>query len=74
MIAARVLVVCLLAVLVGRLWYLQVPMGEHYRALAEGNRVHAVTAPAPRGQVPDGRADGSPSTVLPDATVRLLDE
>ncbi|KUP96693.1 penicillin-binding protein 2 [Thermobifida cellulosilytica] len=50
---AQVLVVCLLAVLVGRLWYLQVSMGEHYRALAEGNRIRVVVTPAERGQILD---------------------
>ncbi|MEY9210801.1 hypothetical protein [Thermobifida halotolerans] len=77
-VAAQVLVVCLLAVLVGRLWYLQVPMGEHYRTLAEGNRVQAVAAPATRGQTLDVRTGGESSTqastVRPGGTVRLLDE
>lgn len=51
-LAAQALVVCLLALLVGRLWYLQVPMGEHYRALAENNHVHVV-APAVQGRFLD---------------------
>ncbi|HLU96464.1 MAG TPA: hypothetical protein VKZ89_06455 [Thermobifida alba] len=51
-LAAQALVVCLLALLVGRLWYLQVPMGEHYRALAESNHVHVV-APAVQGRFLD---------------------
>lgn len=42
-LAAQALVVCLLALLVGRLWYLQVPMGEYYRALAGANRGETVS-------------------------------
>lgn len=43
-LAAQALVVCLLALLIGRLWYLQVPMGEYYRALAGANRGEAVSS------------------------------
>ncbi|WP_243742688.1 penicillin-binding protein 2 [Actinorugispora endophytica] len=52
-VAAQALVLCLLAVLTGRLWYLQVPMAEHYQALAAANRTQNLVIPATRGQILD---------------------
>ncbi|MGF7236266.1 MAG: penicillin-binding protein 2 [Frankia sp.] len=57
-VVLRVLVVSLLIALGGRLWYLQVLSGDHYRKVAESNRVRDVVTPATRGLVLDdnGRA------------------
>jgi penicillin-binding protein 2 len=57
-VVLRVLVVSLLVALGGRLWYLQVLSGDHYRKVAESNRVREVVTPATRGMVLDdeGRA------------------
>ena len=45
--------VAMAAVLVVRLWFLQVVQGEHYRVLAEGNRVREVALGAQRGYILD---------------------
>lgn len=57
-VVLRVLVVSLLIALGGRLWYLQILSGDHYRKVAESNRVREVVTPATRGMVldDDGRA------------------
>lgn len=52
-VVAQLLVLCLLVVLMGRLWYLQVPMAEHYQALAAANRTQKLVTPATRGQILD---------------------
>ncbi|RCV52933.1 penicillin-binding protein 2 [Marinitenerispora sediminis] len=54
LITAQVLVLSLLAVLTGRLWYLQVPMADHYRQLAAANHSQDLIIPATRGQILDG--------------------
>lgn len=41
------------AVVVSRLWYLQVQKGEHYRSLADSNRVRYLEVAAPRGNILD---------------------
>jgi len=47
-------VACLFCLaLLGRLYYLQVVGGVHYRELAEGNRIRLEVTPAPRGLVVD---------------------
>lgn len=51
--AARVLAVLLTGLLAARLWYLQVPMSEHYQRLAADNRVQELVVPAARGQILD---------------------
>lgn len=58
LILAQILVLTLFAVLVVRLWYLQVPMAEHYRDLAVANHQQQLVVPATRGQILDttGRA------------------
>ncbi|MFC7330021.1 penicillin-binding protein 2 [Marinactinospora rubrisoli] len=54
LIMAQVLVLSLLAVLTGRLWYLQVPMGDHYQRLAAANHSQDLIVPATRGHILDG--------------------
>ncbi len=51
----RVLVLSLLATLGARLWVLQVLDGDHYRRVAETNRVREVVTPATRGMILDDR-------------------
>ncbi len=55
LVVLRVLVVSLLVTLGARLWALQVLNGEHYRRVAETNRVRDVVTPAPRGLIVDDR-------------------
>ncbi|GLU47965.1 penicillin-binding protein 2 [Nocardiopsis ansamitocini] len=50
---AQALSLALLLVLAGRLWYLQVPRGEHYQSLAAANRTQDLVIPATRGQILD---------------------
>ncbi|MBX6378157.1 MAG: penicillin-binding protein 2, partial [Clostridia bacterium] len=74
-------------VLLGRLAWLQVVQGAYWREMASGQRLRAVTVPAPRGEIFDRRgiplATNEPAfTVslvytgkpLPDRTVQLLAE
>lgn len=49
----HVLVVSLLLVLMGRLWYLQVMNGEVYARIAADNRIRDIVVPAVRGQILD---------------------
>ncbi|GAA3747190.1 penicillin-binding protein 2 [Spinactinospora alkalitolerans] len=53
LLTAQVLVIALMAVLAGRLWYLQVPMGEHYKQRAAANHAQNLIVPATRGQILD---------------------
>ena len=48
-----VVVASLFAVLLARMWYLQVLSGEEFRLAAEGNAVRTVVVPAPRGRILD---------------------
>ncbi|WP_084456945.1 penicillin-binding protein 2 [Desulfogranum mediterraneum] len=41
------------AVIIGRLWYLQIQRGEYYRNLADSNRVRYLEVAAPRGNILD---------------------
>lgn len=43
----------IMAVLVVRLWFLQVVQGDHYKVMAEGNRVREVALEAQRGNIWD---------------------
>ena len=43
----------MVAVLVVRLWFLQVVQGDRYRAMAEGNRIREVALEASRGKILD---------------------
>ncbi|SHJ87001.1 penicillin-binding protein 2 [Nocardiopsis flavescens] len=58
LVLAQVLVVALFAALGVRLWYLQVPMADHYRELAVANHHQRLVVPATRGQILD--ATGRP--------------
>jgi penicillin-binding protein 2 len=49
----HVLVMSLLLSLGGRLWYLQVMNGAHYRRVAADNGIRDIVVPAPRGQILD---------------------
>lgn len=49
----QILALVLLVGLTGRLWYLQVPMHEHYQELAAENRVQELVVPAVRGNILD---------------------
>lgn len=53
LILLRLLIVVLAAVLIGRLWQLQMVAGEKYRLLADANRLRDVDLPAPRGVIYD---------------------
>jgi penicillin-binding protein 2 len=64
-VAGAVLVAVIAAIFL-RLWYLQVLSGEHYRALANDNRIREVRVQAPRGAILDraGRVLVDNRTVL----------
>jgi len=47
------LVFAMVIVLVGRLWYLQVMNGTHYKALAAANQTRDIVVPAVRGSIVD---------------------
>jgi penicillin-binding protein 2 len=49
----RLLIIALAAILIGRLWQLQMVAGEKYRLLADANRLRDVDVPAPRGVMYD---------------------
>ena len=61
------LVISLFALLLARLWFLQVMAGERYTALAQGNAVRTVAHEAPRGKILD--RDGDPLADNRDALV-----
>ena len=52
MVAMTVILLFLL-VIISRFWYLQINLGEHYRDLAENNRVRIRSVPPPRGHIFD---------------------
>lgn len=64
-LVGAVAVVCLLCVLIGRLYYLQVIQYEYHSTLSENNRVHVQPIPPPRGMIYDRNgvviADNRPS-------------
>ena len=47
------LILLFLLIIISRFWYLQINLGEHYRALAENNRVRIRPVPPPRGHIFD---------------------
>jgi penicillin-binding protein 2 len=49
----QALIVVVIAVLIGRLWQLQMVAGEQYRLLSDRNRLREVDVPAPRGVIYD---------------------
>jgi len=86
-LVAALMVVVLIAVLLVRLFYLQIVSYEHFATLSEDNRVKLVPVPPTRGRIYDRRgvllADNQPSfslEVVPesvgnlDATVRELEQ
>jgi len=50
-----VVLIVFFAVLIARLWYLQIQQGDEYRKLAENNRVRYLEVAAPRGNILDRR-------------------
>ena len=48
-----VVVICFFAMVVTRLWFLQVEQGDYYNQLADSNRVRSIEIAAPRGNVYD---------------------
>ena len=50
---SSVLLITFFAILVTRLWYLQIQQGEQYKKLAENNRVRYLEVAAPRGNILD---------------------
>ncbi|MCF8034203.1 MAG: penicillin-binding protein 2 [Desulfarculaceae bacterium] len=66
--AAAVVVALAFVILLGRLWYLQLLRGEHFRKLSETNRIRLVDLPPSRGLIFDaeGRllADNRPAFTL----------
>ncbi|PDP84702.1 penicillin-binding protein 2 [Glycomyces fuscus] len=58
LLLAQILVLVLFAALAVRLWYLQIPMWDHYRELAVANHHQQLLVPATRGQILD--ATGRP--------------
>ncbi len=53
LVVLHVLVMSLLLSLGGRLWYLQVMNGAHYRRIAADNGIRDIVVPAPRGLILD---------------------
>ena len=49
----QALIVIIVAVLIGRLWQLQMIAGERYRLLSDRNRLREVDVAAPRGVIYD---------------------
>lgn len=58
LVLAQVVVLVLFAALLARLWYLQIPMSEHYQQRALATHSEEVVVPATRGKIVDssGRA------------------
>ncbi len=50
---ATLAIIFLMAILVGRLWYLQISKGDKYAALSENNRIRVQEIVAPRGDILD---------------------
>lgn len=74
----RIVIVALLVVLGGRLWWLQVPDGQHYASAAADNRTRDVVTPAPRGRILDDRgrplADTSAARIISVDSHALADQ
>jgi penicillin-binding protein 2 len=47
------LIIAVLAIMIIRLWYLQIYQGDYYRVISENNRIRKVEIPAPRGMIFD---------------------
>jgi len=50
-----VVIVLFFAVVITRLWYLQVEQGDYYNLLADSNRVRSIDITAPRGNIYDNK-------------------
>ena len=57
-VGAAILVIFFFAIIISRLWYLQIQQGSAYRQYADSNRVRSLEVAAPRGNILDirGRA------------------
>ncbi|WP_131099363.1 penicillin-binding protein 2 [Streptomonospora litoralis] len=53
MLAVQLLVMALFAALTARMWYMQVPMAEHYHELALASHTQKLIVPALRGRILD---------------------
>jgi len=67
------LILFFLLVIVSRFWYLQINLGDHYRALSENNRVRISSVPPPRGHIFD-REGREIVTNRPSFNVSLIRE
>lgn len=54
-LVASAILITFFAILVSRLWYLQIQKGENYRNLADNNRVRFVEVLPPRGNIYDSK-------------------
>lgn len=52
-VAGSIAILVILAVLLIRIWYLQIYMGEYYLQISENNRIRRIEIPAPRGMIFD---------------------
>jgi len=50
-----VVIIAFFAIIVARLWFLQVEQGEYYNQLADSNRVRSIDIAAPRGNIYDSK-------------------
>lgn len=50
---ATILILIFIALLISRIWYLQLYRGEHYNQISKNNRIRKIEIPAPRGIVFD---------------------
>ena len=66
-----VLIVGIIAVLIGRVGYMQIYEGEYYERRAEGNRIRLIPTMAPRGTFFDRNGENI-ITNRPGFTVSLL--
>lgn len=70
---AAVIILFFAAIIIGRLWFLQVYKGHHYQARADSNRVRMREVAAPRGNIKD-RMDRELVTNRPSFNVVLVRE
>ncbi|MFD0772742.1 penicillin-binding protein 2 [Streptomonospora algeriensis] len=54
-LTVQLVVLVLFAALTGRMWYMQVPMAEHYQELALASHTQKLIVPALRGRIVDAR-------------------
>jgi penicillin-binding protein 2 len=63
------LLVAVLSMVFLRLWYLQVLSGDHYRSLADNNRIREIRVDPPRGEI----LDRGGATLVDNRTVMTLE-